>query len=61
MEMKVVILTGSNGVLAGMADCTLQVPSANTQRIQETHILMEHLLCQLGETKIRKNQKSKAK
>ena len=61
MGMKVVILTGSSGVLAGMADCALRVPSANTQRIQETHILMEHLLCQLGETKTRKNQVLKAK
>lgn len=59
--MKVVILTGSSGVLAGMADCALRVPSANTQRIQETHILMEHLLCQLGETKTRKSQALKAK
>ena len=49
MEMKVVVLTGSGGVLAEMADCALQVPSTNTQRIQETHILLEHLLCQLLE------------
>jgi D-sedoheptulose 7-phosphate isomerase len=49
--MKVVVLTGSGGVLAKMADCALKVPSANTQRIQETHILLEHLLCQLGERK----------
>jgi hypothetical protein len=42
-----------------MADCALQVPSANTQRIQETHILLEHLLCQLGETKNKKKPKVK--
>jgi D-sedoheptulose 7-phosphate isomerase len=49
MGMKVVVLTGSGGVLARMADCALQVPSANTQRIQETHLLLEHLLCLLSE------------
>ena len=49
MGMKVVVLTGSGGALAKMADCALQVPSTNTQRIQETHILLEHLLCLLSE------------
>jgi D-sedoheptulose 7-phosphate isomerase len=49
MGMKVVVLTGSGGGLAGMADCALQVPSINTQRIQETHLLLEHLLCLLSE------------
>ena len=49
MGMKVVVLTGSGGDLARMADCALQAPSTNTQRIQETHILLEHLLCLLSE------------
>jgi len=48
--MRVVVLTGSGGILASMVDCALQVPSANTQRIQETHLLLEHLLCTLAES-----------
>ena len=52
MGMKVVVLTGSGGALAKMADCALKVPSANTQRIQETHLLLEHLLCWIAENNI---------
>ena len=50
MGMRVVVLTGSGGNLASMADCALQVPSTNTQRIQETHLLLEHLLCKIAES-----------
>lgn len=49
MGLRVVVLTGSGGILAGMADCALRVPSTNTQRIQETHLLLEHLICQISE------------
>lgn len=36
--MQVVVLTGTGGILASMVDCAIQVPSANTQRIQETYL-----------------------
>ena len=47
--MQVVVLTGQGGVLARMANLALQVPSRDTQRIQETHLLFEHLMCELAE------------
>ena len=44
----VVGLTGRDGgKLEGVADSTLIVQSDSTPRIQETHILVGHILCQL--------------
>jgi D-sedoheptulose 7-phosphate isomerase len=41
-----VALTGeSGGKMAAIADVTLRVPSADTARIQEGHILCGHMLC----------------
>ncbi len=41
-------LTGcSGGKLMGLADLVLNVPSTKTPAIQEVHIWIEHLLCQL--------------
>ena len=46
--MKTVVLTGEGGGRLGeMADFTLAVPSKKTPIIQEVHIWLEHLLCQL--------------
>lgn len=48
--MKTVALTGGDGgPLAKMADLSLIVPSSSTPRIQETHILIGHILCELVE------------
>jgi len=48
-------MTGKGGGhLATLADVCLQVPSSDTARIQESHILMGHLLCNLIETEIDK-------
>jgi D-sedoheptulose 7-phosphate isomerase len=39
---------GSGGKLAGVVDCALVVSATtDTQRIQETHILIGHVLCEL--------------
>ena len=47
---KTVGLTGEKGgALAGLCDLCLKVPSANTARIQESHIMIGHLLCMLVE------------
>ena len=41
-----VAFTGEDGgVLAGTADAVLRVPSRDTARIQEAHILCGHILC----------------
>jgi len=50
MRMKTVALTGNDGgVLAKKADIALNVSSTSTPRIQETHILIGHILCEMVE------------
>jgi D-sedoheptulose 7-phosphate isomerase len=46
--MKTVVLTGgAGGKMANIADYTFVVPSRHTPHIQETHITLGHILCQL--------------
>jgi len=48
--IRVVALTGKGGgKLKGLADLSLVVPSDNTQRIQETHIAIGHIICDIVE------------
>ena len=48
--MKTVALAGNDGgALSRIADLCLIVPSSSTPRIQETHILVGHLLCEMVE------------
>jgi D-sedoheptulose 7-phosphate isomerase len=50
--MKVVGMTGSTGgKLKEEADFLLNVPSDDTPRIQECHILLGHIICELIELK----------
>ncbi len=45
-----VALTGNNGgTIAEMADHSLVVPSNNTPRIQEVHITVGHVICEMVE------------
>jgi len=45
-----VAFTGSGGGRLGtLCDLTLAMPSADTPRIQEAHILIGHILCELAE------------
>jgi D-sedoheptulose 7-phosphate isomerase len=47
---KTIGLTGENGgKLSDIADITLKVPSQNTQRIQECHIIVGHIICDIVE------------
>lgn len=48
-EMRAIVLTGNCGRLVEMADTAISVPSANTQYIQEAHLEIEHILCDLVE------------
>lgn len=43
-------LTG--GLLKGLSDCLINVPSTDTPRIQESHIMIGHIICQLVEERI---------
>jgi D-sedoheptulose 7-phosphate isomerase len=51
-NMITIGLTGeSGGVMKEMSDYLLNVPSSDTPRIQESHILLGHIICQLVEEK----------
>tara|TARA_B100000315_G_C14595769_1_gene599111 strand:- start:7713 stop:8303 length:591 start_codon:yes stop_codon:yes gene_type:complete len=50
MGLKTVALTGEDGgKLRGIADVEIKIPTTDTQRIQEGHILSGHLFCELVE------------
>ena len=48
-EMSVIGLSGGGGAMATRCDVCLAIPSVSTPRIQEAHILVEHILCELVE------------
>ena len=53
MGVKVIAMTGeSGGAMRDRADILLNVPSADTPRIQECHILIGHILSELVENEI---------
>ena len=50
MGIKTIALTGSGGgEMASIADIALIVPSDSTPRIQEAHIVIGHIICELVE------------
>ena len=54
-NLKTIAFTGkTGGNLDGIADITIKVPSDNTQRIQESHIMIGQILCSLIELSIMK-------
>jgi len=49
--MSCIVLSGSTGgKMAGLADILINIPSEDTPRIQEAHILIGHIICELVET-----------
>ena len=56
--MKTVALTGiEGGEMADFADYLIAVPSNDTPRIQEVHILIGHVICQIVEHELFENLK----
>ena len=50
---KVIALTGeSGGKMIDKADITINVPSSDTPRIQESHIMIGHIICQYVESEM---------
>ncbi|MFQ6615788.1 MAG: SIS domain-containing protein [Fidelibacterota bacterium] len=48
--IKTIVLTGSDGgILKQRGDVVIQIPSGDTQRIQEGHITAGHIICDLVE------------
>ena len=53
MDMAVVILTGqSGGKLRDKGNVIIRIPSDDTQRIQDGHLLAEHIMCEMVEDAI---------
>lgn len=52
-KIKTIGLTGrSSGILKNLADITIKVPSDNIARIQEAHITVGHIICELVENEL---------
>jgi D-sedoheptulose 7-phosphate isomerase len=47
LGMTTIALTGEGGKAASLSDIALQIPSRSTPRIQEAHIAVGHILCDL--------------
>lgn len=58
IDIPCVVMTGrGRGMLGGEVE-TLNIPSTDTARIQECHILIGHIICQLVESMIYGNESS---
>jgi len=55
-NIRTIALTGNGGRLAALADVAIAVPSGDTQYIQETHLAVEHILCELVESVLFREQ-----
>lgn len=58
-NIRTIVLTGSDGKLKDMADIAIPVPSTNTQYIQEAHLAIEHIICEIVEHHIFNTKLSK--
>jgi phosphoheptose isomerase len=51
-NMRTIALTGNGGRLAAIAEVVIAVPSSDTQYIQEAHLAVEHIVCELVEVSL---------
>jgi len=57
-NMTTILFSGeSGGKIKTYSDHVINVPSTDTPRIQESHIMIGHIMCELIEDKIFKNEK----
>lgn len=52
LGMRCIALTGVGGTLCELAHITIAVPSTSTLHIQESHIAIEHIVCDLVEQRL---------
>ena len=53
MGVTTIAMTGSNGgKIASLSDLLINIPSEDTPRIQEAHIMIGHIVCELVEKEI---------
>ena len=50
--ITIAFLGGSGGKMKGIADVSVTIPSSNTQRIQEGHITVGHIICESVEREL---------
>jgi D-sedoheptulose 7-phosphate isomerase len=50
--MTIAFVGCQGGEMGRIADYSLMVPSNNTPRIQEIHIMLGHIICEIVETSI---------
>ena len=56
-QIKVIALTGERvSELSKLADVWFAVPSTDTPRVQECHILIGHIICELIESEMFPNE-----
>jgi D-sedoheptulose 7-phosphate isomerase len=48
----IALLGGTGGKMKGIADVSVTIPSSNTQRIQEGHITVGHIICESVEREL---------
>lgn len=58
-KIHTIALTGDDGKLAKIADIAIKIPSDNTQYIQESHITIEHIICESVEQRLYKQKQMK--
>ncbi len=59
LNMHTIGFTGrTGGKLVSLADKCIRVPSDNTARVQETHILVGHIICEIVESTIFPKEKA---
>ena len=49
---RIAFLGGTGGLMKNEADLTIIIPSSNTQRIQEGHITIGHIICEIVEREL---------
>ncbi|MEW6006650.1 MAG: SIS domain-containing protein, partial [bacterium] len=53
LKIKTILLTGEKkGKIEEFSDIVIKTPSNNTPRIQEMHLLIEHIICEIIEKEI---------
>jgi len=59
LKMTNIVFTKKNGLMSSLADIQIEVPSQNTQHIQECHMLAYHVITELVEDKLFREGNSK--
>jgi phosphoheptose isomerase len=52
LKMGTIALTGENGQVCELATVAISVPSTNTAYIQESHLAIEHIICEVVEKSV---------